>query len=226
MDKSALAALSIFSFLLIFTSISAAQLGEVAGQPHFNVSIGSSNSIIITVVNQAGYPLPVKVLLPNLLSKTANTVTPVVTAVPMEGNVPSGGDLHINVTVYMPGGTNMPGDTWTGIMQVVTVSNSSSGSGGGAQILEGVAKIVTVTATAHISSLWDYLWIAVVIVVIVVILVVLLLLRSRGMLGGGKKKSSKPAAAPSKAKATARKARTTKRKAVAKKKTATRRRRK
>ena len=89
MNKSALAALSIFSFLLIFTSTQRpARRGR--GEPHFNVSIGSSNSIIITVVNQAGYPLPVKVLLPNLLSKTANTVTPVVTAVPMAGNVPSG----------------------------------------------------------------------------------------------------------------------------------------
>ena len=42
------------------------QLGEVAGQPTFNMTLGSTNTIAITVVNQAPYPypLPVIVLLP------------------------------------------------------------------------------------------------------------------------------------------------------------------
>jgi hypothetical protein len=189
MNKSGLAVLSLFSFLLIFSSISVAQLGEVAGQPTVNVSIGSSNSVIITVVNQAGTPLPVKVILPSLVSKDANAITPTVSANPLEGNVPAGGDLHINLTVYMPGGTNKPGYTWTGIMQIVTVpTTSGAGAGGGAAIIEGVAKIVTVNAAQHISSIWDYLWIIVLVVVIVVVAIVVLIAKMKGMLGGKKAK--------------------------------------
>ncbi len=182
MNKSSLAVLSLFSFLLIFTTVSVAQLGEVAGQPHFLVNLGGSNSIVITILSQAGYPLPIKVILPTLTSTDANAITPIVTATPMEANVPVGGDLYINVTVHMPEGTNKPGYSWSGVLQVVAVSNSSSG--GGAQILEGVAKIVSVTAEQHVPSIWDYLWLMILIVAIVVAIVVVFFLRSRGMLGG------------------------------------------
>ena len=154
-----LLALSICSFLLI-ASISAAQLGEVAGQPHFNVSIGSSNTLTVTVTNQAQYPLPIKVILPTLMSNDANAITPGVAASPMAGNIPAEGQLQINVTVYMPGGTNMPGYTWTGIMQVLAVPANSSSSGGmGASILAGVAKVITVTATegVHATKTYDYI---------------------------------------------------------------------
>lgn len=187
MNKSGLAVFSLFSFLLIFSSISVAQLGEVAGQPTINVSIGSSNSVIITVVNQAGTPLPVKVILPSLVSKDANAITPTVTASPLEANVPAGGSLNINLSVYMPGGTNKPGYTWTGIMQIVTVPTSSgTGSGEGAAIIEGVAKIVTVNAAQHIPSIWDYLWLIVLVVIVIVVAIVVLVGRSKGMLGAKK----------------------------------------
>ena len=48
MKSSSLAVLSFFSFLLLSVSLTTAQLGEVAGQPHFNVSIGGSQTITIT----------------------------------------------------------------------------------------------------------------------------------------------------------------------------------
>lgn len=216
MNKSALAVLSLFSFLLIFSTISVAQLGEIAGQPHFNVSIGGRQSLAVTVVNQADYPLPMKVILPNLVSKTANAVTPTFTANPMMGNVPPGGSLRINITVYMPGGTNKPGYSWTGVMQMVVVANSSVTNG--ASITEGVAKLITVDAAPHIPSIWDYAWLMVLVVAAVVVVVVVLLLRSKGMLGGSAKK--KVTSAKARARATRRK------KAGARKKTAKRKGRK
>jgi len=168
MNRSSLAVLSLFSFLLLFTSISVAQLGEVAGQPHFNVSIGARETLPVILVDQASYPLPVRVMLPTLTSKDANAISPILSASPMEGNIPADGELQINVTAYMPGGTNKPGYTWTGVMQIITVpTNASAPSAGGASILEGVAKIITVTATQHVSSLWDYLVPAVVVVVVI-----------------------------------------------------------
>jgi len=203
MNRSSLAVISLFSFFLIFTSISGAQLGEVAGQPHFNVSLGGTNSITITVVNQAAYALPVRVILPSLTTTAPNAITPRVTTSITDGFVPAGGNLRINITVYMPGGTNKPGYTWTGVMQVVTVPNSSV-SGGGAQILEGVAKIITITATAHVSSLWDYLPVAIVAVVAVVAVVVVAVLFKKGIIG--KKTGAARAAEPAARKAQSRKA--------------------
>jgi hypothetical protein len=202
MNRPSLAVFSLFSFLLLFTSVSVAQLGEVAGQPHFMVSLGGTNTITITVVSQAPYPLPVKVILPTLTSKDANAITPTITASVMEGSIPPGGDLHINVTVYMPGGTNKLGYNWTGVMQVIAVPNSTSGSGGGAQIMEGVAKIVTITATAHMESIWDWLTpVLVVVIIIVAVAVVIFAARRKGMLGG---KPSAKKAQPEKRAAAAR----------------------
>jgi hypothetical protein len=226
MNKSTLAVLSLFSFLLIFSSISVAQLGEVAGQPSFNVSIGNSNTLVITVINQASYPLPIKVILPPLVSKDANAITPTVTAFPLVGNIPAQGEMKINVTVYMPGGTNKPGYTWQGVLQVITVPTpAASGSGGatGASILEGVAKIVTVTAKPYVFNIDNYIVYIVIAVVAVIAAVGVLVARSKGMLGGRAKKG-KAASAKSKAalkakgkKATSKK-KSTKRKASGKKK--------
>lgn len=186
MNRSSLVAFSLFSFILI-TSIAAAQLGEVAGQPTFNTSIGGTNTIQITIINQANYQLPVKVILPVLTTKDANTITPTVTAAPMVGNVPPDGQLHINVTVYVPGGTNKPGDSWTGVLQIVTIPTTSS-SAGGATILEGVAKVVTINAGQPTFNISDYLIPIAVVVIVAVAAAGVYMMRKKGK--GPSRKSS------------------------------------
>jgi hypothetical protein len=195
MRRYSLAVFSLFSFLLFFSMVSSAQLGEVAGQPHFNVSLGGSNSINITVINEATYPLPITVLLPTLTSTDPNAITPGIMAYPMHAVIPAGKELQINITVHMPEGTNKPGYSWSGILQVLTVPNSSSGGGGGASIIEGVAKIVSISATKHVASIWDYIVPIGVVVIIVAAVAGILVARSKGMLGGARKASSKAKAA-------------------------------
>ncbi len=197
MNRTSLAVLSLFSFLFLFSSISTAQLGEVAGQPHFNVSIGGSNSIQITVINEATYPLPVRVILPSLTSTDANAITPDLTANPMVATIPAGKELNINLTVRMPGGTNKPGYSWSGILQVVTAPNSTSGGSTGATIIEGVAKIVSISAIKSTFNIYDYLIPAVIVIIVVAAIVVAY---KKGMFA--RKKKAQPTAAKTKAAAT------------------------
>lgn len=172
MDKNVawvyLAALSI----LLFTAlVPVAQLGEIAGQPHFNVSLGGSETINITIINQGNAPLPFRIVLPTLTT-IPNTTTPIVTATPLNSSIPPHSNSKISVTVHMPEGKNRPGLTWTGILQIVELSTNSTSSGGAsASVVEGVAKIVTITSTAHVFSIWDIVPYAIVIIVIVAVVV-------------------------------------------------------
>ncbi|MDE1865014.1 MAG: hypothetical protein KGH94_00015 [Candidatus Micrarchaeota archaeon] len=181
MIRPSLVVLSIFSFALILTVVPA-QLGEVAGQPHFNVSLGGTNTIYVTMINQAPYPLPIRVILPQLISKDVNAITPTLKAYPMVANIPPNSELNINLTVYMPEGTNKAGYTWSGILQVVTEPNTTANSGAtGATIIEGVAKIVSITATAHVTTIYDYLAPAAIVIAVVAIAAGILVARRKGM---------------------------------------------
>jgi hypothetical protein len=175
MGRTSLAALSVVAFLLL-ASLSAAQLGEVAGQPLVNVSVGGSNSVQIIVLNQANYSLPVRVVPPTLTSSTPNAITPTVTLSPMNGNIPPRGSLVINITVKVPGG-DKPGYVWTGVMQVLT-SPATTGQSG-ATIIEGVAKTITVTATKPIFNIYEYLIPAAIVIVIVAAVGAFLKLRKK-----------------------------------------------
>ena len=136
------------------------------------------------MINEAPYPLPIRVILPSLTSTDANAITPVITASPMEAPYPPI-RTSINVTVQMPGGTNKPGYSWGGILQVLTVPNSTATGGGatGATIIEGVAKIISITAAPHVTTIWDYL-LPIAIVAIIVVAAGILVARRKGMLGG------------------------------------------
>ena len=140
------------------SSLAYAQFGEIAGQLHTNVSIGSSNSVSFTLVNGGSTPIRFQIITPpQFQSATPNTMAPTVTANPMNGTITPGSEFTVNVTVYVPSSkNNTPGTQWTGIIQAVVVSNSSSLSGSGANIQEGVAKIITITAQAPRSSLLPY----------------------------------------------------------------------
>ncbi|MGC8622420.1 MAG: hypothetical protein ACP5UC_00435 [Candidatus Micrarchaeia archaeon] len=144
---------ALFVFVLLFLAFSTsyitkAQLGEVAGQPSFNVSLGGSESQTITIINEGSVPLPFRVVLPSL-NTIANTTTPAVTAFPMSGSIAPNSEFEINVTVHMPSNSKNLGHTWTGVMQIIENStiSTSGASGEGAVIVEGVAKIITITAS-------------------------------------------------------------------------------
>ncbi len=141
---------------LLFAQPAYAQFGEVAGQPHANVSIGSSNSVSFTLVNGGSTPIDFQIIAPaSFQSSTANTIPPVVTVTPMNGTIAPGAEFTINVMVSVPSGkNNTPGTQWVGVIQAVVVSNSSGLNGAsGANIQEGVAKVLTVTAIAPRPSL-------------------------------------------------------------------------
>ncbi len=155
------------SFLFLSVSLAEAQLGEVAGQPFFNVSIGSSKSLTVTIINEGSSPLPFKIILPTL-NTIANTTQPVVTASPMGGAIPAQGSMKINVTVQMPSDKRNMGHTWTGILQIVEVNNATSSGGMGAVIVAGVAKIVTIYASKPVFNPLPYIIAGIVAVVVVV----------------------------------------------------------
>lgn len=163
--------LQLVVLILTFSAMSSlayAQFGEIAGQLHTNVSIGSSNSVSFTLVNGGSTPIKFQIIPPpQLQSATSNTLVPTVTANPMNGTITPGSEFTVNVTVYVPSSkNNTPGTQWTGIIQAVVVSNSSSLSGSGANIQEGVAKIITITAQAPRSSPLPYAIGAVIIIAI------------------------------------------------------------
>jgi len=155
------------SFLLLSVSgMLYAQLGEVAGQPFFNVSIGSSKSLTVTIINEGSSPLPFKVILPTL-NTIVNTTQPIVTANPMSGVIPAGSSMAINVTVQMPYDKRNVGHTWTGILQVVEMSNTTSSGGMGAVIIAGVAKIITIYASEPVFNPIPYIIGGIVAIVVV-----------------------------------------------------------
>lgn len=163
---------ALFLFTLLFLAFSTAyiakaQLGEVAGQPSFNVSLGSSESITVTIINEGSVPLPFKVILPTL-NTIANTTTPSVTASPMSGSIAPNSDTSINVTVNMPSNSKNLDHTWTGVMQIVENSavSTSGSSGEGAVIVEGVAKIITITASPPKFNIFEIIVPAVIVVAV------------------------------------------------------------
>ena len=120
-----------------------AQIGEVAGPLNFNVSIGSRQSLTLTIVNGGSVPLSYMAT-PTVTTILPNSTTPQVTVTPVNGSIPARSMARLNVTVYMPGGRNKPGMVWGGYVSTVELSNSSVASG--ANIQAGALKIMTITA--------------------------------------------------------------------------------
>ncbi len=157
----------IFSLLsFLFINLNYAQFGEVAGQLNFNASIGGSASLPFTLINGGSKPLSFKIILPTL-NTIPNSTTPTFSISQMNGTIPSGGQLTLNVTVYMPSNKNKPGMHWSGILQAIELSNNTI-SGSGAILQQGVAKIVGVTALKPVGL--SILYIVLIILAIIIIL--------------------------------------------------------
>ena len=149
--KQAFLFLLAFSLIVSFAAVSSAQLGEQAGQPNLNVSLGSTVTFNYSVLNSGSSPINFTVILPTLNTIPHNT-TPTVTVIPMSGVLQPHAQQAVSIKVYMPSGDKV-GLTWQGVLQVVEGSYATSSSGGAsALITAGVAKILTIHSTAPKSS--------------------------------------------------------------------------
>ncbi len=156
-----------FSFLFSFFALSFAQLGEQAGQPTLNVSLGGSATFNYTILNAGDSPISY-VVIPPTLNTIPHNVTPTVKITPMNGTLAPHSQQVISIKVYMPSSDKI-GLTWQGIVQVVEVAPSATISGGGASatVTAGVAKILTIHSVAPVGwPLWLVIGIAVMIVAI------------------------------------------------------------
>lgn len=166
----------LFSFALFFLLLQSVygQFGEVAGQPTINVPLGGANATNVTLANSGPTPIRFTSVLPSF-TNYGKTTPPVITLIPENGTIPPYSDLNIEIRAYLPAHNNSVGDSWTGIVQFVEVSNTTNA--GGAVINAGLAKILTVKA-AH-PKLDLLLYAAAVIVLVLIALVSYLALRKR-----------------------------------------------
>ena len=164
-------------FLFIFSTLSFAQLGEEAGQPFINVSVGSSATFNYLILNSGSNSIAYQIILPTLNNIPKNT-TPTVLVTPMNGTLAPHSQQLISIAVQMPS-SDKPYLKWQGILQVIEISaQQNSTSGMGAVIREGVAKIVTIESLPPLP-LPFYVYIIIAIIVVIVIAVIIYLIRRR-----------------------------------------------
>jgi len=214
-------ALTAFVALVAYTVLAgtaSAQLGEVAGPLSYNVSLGGTETLNMTIFNSGTVPLPYKVIPPLFKTSTANTTKPVITIAPMEGVLQPRQSQKIAVTITIPAQHNKPGYYWSGILQVLEVSNSTQQ--GVAVIQGGVAKGVNVTAT---PSTFDPLEVAIPAAIIIIIAAIAVLWK-KGVIKVGAQKKAKASAPSKKSSAKAKKTSAKSKKAGARKRPASKRR--
>ena len=81
-------ALGLFFFLFVSSTIAYTQLGEQAGQPFFNISVGSSATFNYSILNSGSTPIGYKVILPTF-NTIPHNATPIITVTPMNGTLGS-----------------------------------------------------------------------------------------------------------------------------------------
>ncbi len=150
------AAISVFSY---------AQIGEVAGPVNFNVSVGSYQSLPVTIVDGGNAPIAFNVTYV-LTTKIKNVTAPIVTINPMNGTINPHSEVVLNVTTYVPG-NDKPGTFWNG--QISVVSNSVAQiTGSGAIIRAGTLKIFTITAAQPKSNILFVILIVIIAAILIV----------------------------------------------------------
>jgi hypothetical protein len=142
--KYALIVLLVGIFCFVLLASSYAQIGEVAGPLNFNVSIGSRQSLTLTIINGGSDTLAFEAT-PTITTSIPNSTAPRVSMMPQNGTIPAHSELGLNVTVYMPGGKNKAGMVWDGYVSTVEMSNDTL-IGSGANVRSGALKIMTITA--------------------------------------------------------------------------------
>ncbi len=154
------------------------QLGEQAGQPTLNVSLGSSTTFNYTILNSGSTPINYSVILPTL-NTIPNNATPAVTVSPMNGTLLPHSQQEMTIDVSMPSG-DKTGLKWLGIVQVVEINaNKNSSAGIGATINAGIAKILTIYSVAAKPLPFIVIAAIVVVIILVVVAVAYLLIRRK-----------------------------------------------
>ncbi|MCL4404703.1 hypothetical protein M1583_01800 [Candidatus Marsarchaeota archaeon] len=155
-----------------------AQLGEQAGQPTLNISVGSIGTFNYSILNSGSTPLSYKVILPTL-NTIPHNATPTVTVTPMNGTLAPNSQQVISIKVNVPSG-DKPYLKWQGILSVVVVAPAANiTSGAGAVIREGVAKILTVESAPPRGIPLIYYLIAALVIVIAIVVAVYFALKKK-----------------------------------------------
>ncbi len=135
--------LAIFSLFIVSGTLAYAQLGEQAGQPFFNISVGSSSTFNYSILNSGSAPIGYSVVLPTL-NTIPNNATPTVAVTPMNGTLAPDSQQVISIRASIPS-SDKPYLKWQGVLSIVETAPVANVTGGaGAIIREGVAKIVTI----------------------------------------------------------------------------------
>lgn len=165
------AALALVVLLFALSTVSYAQLGEQAGEPFFNISVGSSSTFNYSILNSGSTPINYTVILPKL-NTIPHNATPTVTVTPMNGTLGPSSQQVISIRVSIPS-SDKPHLKWQGILSVVETSAATNiTSGAGAVIRAGVAKIVTVESEPSKGLPLIYYMVAILAVIIVVVVAV------------------------------------------------------
>ncbi len=115
-----------------------AGLGEVAGQPSFNMYPGQTVTFDWTLINPNDFPVQIQFSFPTFTS----TNGPVLSYNGLNLTIDANSTKTFPITITLP--SNAPiGKTWEGIL------SAAAGSSG---VSEGVAKILTVTSISPTST--------------------------------------------------------------------------
>ncbi len=145
-------AVLLLAILAALVPLAYGQIGEVAGQLNFQIQVGHSQTLTLTVLNEGSTPIGFAVLAPSgsqlqvtsARNSTVGQTRPTIVVYPMNGTIPARGAATINVTVSMPLNDTPGKASYEGIIQVLQSSNQTNP--GGAVLQEGVAKIFSVGA--------------------------------------------------------------------------------
>jgi hypothetical protein len=140
-------ALTSFLLLMMFSAVSQACIGEVAGRVHFDVNAGGTETLHMQVFNSCSN-VSVDFSSFAQLQPLINQTTPVIQIFPKNGTLAPSQNKMINITIYMPSNAIF-NTTWSGGAAVIENGNST---GSGANLQSGVAKILTVTALPPVAN--------------------------------------------------------------------------
>ena len=138
--------------LLVFSVVSSAQLGEVAGKLVFQVPVGYNQTIQWHLLNEGNSSIYVQIGQSPALQLTSNAQTtagqpvPLVVVHPLNLTVQPHSITNVNITVFMSKNDTPYLASWQGQLSAQEVTNQSNP--GGALVIQGVGKIFTIQPIA------------------------------------------------------------------------------
>ncbi|MDE1855500.1 MAG: hypothetical protein KGH57_04255 [Candidatus Micrarchaeota archaeon] len=141
--------------LFLFSGLSSACIGEVAGKISFNVSAGSNETLQMQVFNSCANQ-SIYYATRSQVNAVANVMSPTIIISPTKGVMLPRENIFINITVKVPYNATV-GTAWRAGVAVEEASNTTA-LNGGATLSVGVVKLFTITALpAKPLPLIDYI---------------------------------------------------------------------